>query len=76
MHRILKDKGTITLVTDDENYSIQMIDEFCQHPGFVSCYPEPYFLTHREDYGTSYFEALWREKGKYIRYHFFQKVSG
>jgi len=75
MHRILKDKGTITLVTDDEAYSWQMIEILGQHPGFVSCYPEPYFLTDREGYGTSYFEDLWREKGKTIRYHMYQKVA-
>lgn len=75
IYRILKPEGTITLVTDDPDYSDQMIEVMTSHSGFRSCYPEPFFETHREDYGTSYFEDLWREKGKTIRYHLFRKVA-
>jgi len=72
MVRILKPKGTITFVTDDPDYSILTIQEFQQHPNFESCYPEPFFTTEFPGYGTSYFEELWREKGKIIRYHRFR----
>jgi len=75
MFRILDEGGKVTLVTDDELYSIQMIEAFLRHPGFHSCVPEPYFFTQCDDYGTSYFEVLWREKGKSIRYHQFKKGS-
>jgi tRNA (guanine-N7-)-methyltransferase len=75
IHRILHCGGTVTLVTDDDIYSEQMIEVLGQHPGLISKYPEPYFLTHHEDYGTSYFEDLWREKGKTIRYHCYEKVA-
>ncbi|NGX57846.1 MAG: tRNA (guanine-N(7)-)-methyltransferase [Chlamydiae bacterium] len=75
IYRILKPEGTITLVTDDENYSIQMMEVLNSQPGFISCYPEPYFCTSREGYGNSFFEDLWREKGKGIRYLLYQKVE-
>jgi tRNA (guanine-N7-)-methyltransferase len=63
------------LVTDDLDYSSQMIQVLQQSPYFESCYPAPFFVTELPDYGTSYFEDLWRQKGKQIRYHQFRKKS-
>jgi len=71
--RILKKDRPITFVTDDPDYSELTIAEFLQHPGFESSYPAPYYITEKEGYGTSFFEELWREKGKKIRYHSFCK---
>jgi tRNA (guanine-N7-)-methyltransferase len=45
------------------------------HNGFTSYLPDPYFITDYPGYGSSYFDQLWREKGKIIRYHQFQKIS-
>ena len=73
--RILKSEGTITLVTDDVNYSELAIQEFGQHQGFESCHPAPFYVTELTNYGTSYFDELWREKGRIIRYHTFRKKS-
>lgn len=73
--RILKDKGTLTLVTDDEAYSQRMIEDVHLAGGFQSIFPSPYFSLEYPDYGTSYFEDLWRQKGKGIRYHEFYKVN-
>ncbi len=73
--RILKEGGTVSLVTDDEAYSEQMIDVFSSHPCFESCYEAPFYRGKREGYGSSYFEDLWRGKGKPIRYHLFKKVG-
>ncbi len=73
LERILKKGGTVTLVTDDESYSIEMIEAFNAHPGFTSIYPEPYFRTDWEEYGPSFFDELWRKKGKTIRFHQFRK---
>lgn len=75
MIRILKADGTLTFVTDDPDYSDWTIDAFSTHPGFVSCYEAPYYMTEQPQYGTSYFEELWRGKGKTIRYHQFQKKA-
>lgn len=71
--RILKRKGLATLVTDHANYSDQMIEVMMGIPSFSSVYSDPYFSSEKEDYGTSFFEELWRSKGKSIRYHLFQK---
>lgn len=74
--RILKPKGNLTLVTDDTNYSQIMIDVMHQSKNFKSAFPDPYFISDWEDYGTSYFEELWRQKGKEIYYHQFIKDLG
>lgn len=73
LHRILEPGGTLTLVTDDEVYSQQMIAVLRQEPGFHSSFPDPFYVHEVSGYGSSYFEDLWRQKGKVIRYHVFQK---
>lgn len=73
MRRILKPDGVITFVTDDPPYSEWTIDAFSKHAAFSSCYAAPYYLTELPEYGSSYFEELWRGKGKAIRYHQFKK---
>jgi len=72
--RILKKDGVVTFVTDDPDYSDWAIEHFNQNPGFSSCCPAPYYTNEQPEYGTSYFEELWRGKGKTIRYHQFRKV--
>jgi tRNA (guanine-N7-)-methyltransferase len=71
--RTLLPGAVFSLVTDDPDYSKKMLEEMLAHPGFESCHPDPYFITDLSDYGTSYFEQLWREKGKLIRFHQFKK---
>lgn len=73
MHRVLGNEGTMTFVTDDAVYSEWMIDKMQESQKFSSCYPQPYFSNECEGYGSSYFEQLWRDKGKTIRYHKFTK---
>lgn len=73
MERILKNEGKMTLVTDDATYSSQMIDVAKEHQTFHSLVGESYYTTDYPDYGTSYFEELWRSKGKNIYYHRFVK---
>lgn len=71
--RILKSEKLFTLVTDDPDYSILSIEEMQKSDSFISLHAFPFFTTHFEGYGTSYFENLWRNKGKEIRYHQFKK---
>jgi tRNA (guanine-N7-)-methyltransferase len=73
--RILKEGKNLTFVTDDAPYSEWFIDVISKQKHFVSVYPQPYFLTDEFDYGTSYFDQLWRSKGRSIRYHSFQKCK-
>ncbi|MBA2728677.1 MAG: tRNA (guanosine(46)-N7)-methyltransferase TrmB [Parachlamydiaceae bacterium] len=74
MSRILLPGGTVTFVTDDEQYSEWTIEIFSKSEIFSSDYPEPYYCLEWQDYGTSYFEDLWRQQGKIVRYHHFRKL--
>lgn len=71
--RILKEGCGITFVTDDPPYSEWFIQVMRAASGFKSRYADPFYTTDLPDYGTSYFEELWRAKGRQIRYHQFQK---
>lgn len=74
MGRILLPGGTVTFVTDDDQYSEWTIDIFANSAIFSSDYPEPFYTLECPDYGTSYFEDLWRLQGKPVRYHHFRKL--
>lgn len=71
--RILQTDKRVTFVTDDPDYSQEVIGVFLSDASFRSHYPAPFFSTDENHYGTSYFEELWRSKGKTIRYHRFLK---
>jgi tRNA (guanine-N7-)-methyltransferase len=73
LSNILKEGRALTFVTDDIPYSEEVIKVMGSHPDFLSTYPDPFFATEKEGYGTSYFDDLWRSKGRLIRYHHFQK---
>jgi tRNA (guanine-N7-)-methyltransferase len=66
--RILKQECSITLVTDDERYSDQMIDVFAP---WKSAFAPSRFVTELSGYGTSYFHSLWCQKQRTIHYHRF-----
>jgi len=79
--RILIPGGTVTVVTDDEVYSKQIIDKFhktlvepSMKEAFLSSYSSPYYIHELPGYGTSFFDDLWRSQGKNIHYHLFKKV--
>lgn len=71
--RVLQSGQHWTFVTDDPEYSMLLLEEMGACKEFVSSYPSPYYITEYPGYGTSYFEELWREKGRLIRYHRFCK---
>lgn len=73
--RMLQEGGAITLVTDDTEYRKVMIDVFRNSPDFESLFPEPYYIFNWESYGTSFFDELWRQKGKKIHFIKFRKVG-
>lgn len=85
-HRLIKDTfvqemwktlcvdGSVTFVTDDPTYSEEMISHMGRNPGFRSSLEAPHYTNHYPDYGSSFFEQLWRDKGKDIRYHHFRRV--
>lgn len=62
--RALKPGKTVTFVSDDPDYVTNTREVFQEHPRFTT-------LSVRNDdptYGTSWFETLWRRKGKDITY--------
>lgn len=73
--RILQEGKTFTFVTDDVPYSQWLIKVMSTHSGFVSLHPSPYYVNQLSDYGSSYFDELWRAKGREIRYHQYQKIN-
>jgi tRNA (guanine-N7-)-methyltransferase len=75
LSRILKKNGTITFVTDDPSYSEQTIQDTLRGGEWESVLPFPFYQTDWVDYGTSYFESLWKSKGLAIRYHRFRKKA-
>jgi tRNA (guanine-N7-)-methyltransferase len=73
MVRVLKPEGSLTLVTDDVEYSELAIVELTGNPALTSKHPDPYFIEELPGYGTSFFDSLWRERGRKIHYHQFDK---
>jgi tRNA (guanine-N7-)-methyltransferase len=71
--RILNPDGKMTIVTDDVDYSSEIIKVLNNHSQLISSFPDPFFTHELPDYGTSYFEDLWRQQGKTILYHQFLK---
>jgi tRNA G46 methylase TrmB len=73
VHRILKNNGTITCVTDDSGYALAMMKEFFK-PDMVKLFTSAYGPTEAlktelpKDYGTSYFDRLWLNGGKSQRF--------
>lgn len=74
LYRILCPGGTFTVVTDDIDYSENLGNLIKRHAAFSSSFASHY-TTHIEGYGSSFFDQLWREKGREIRYHLYQKLG-
>lgn len=73
--RIIKPNGTATLVTDDADYSQIMIDEMRANPHFISLFAAPYYVEASSEYGTSFFDSLFRSLDKTIHLHKFVRGS-
>ncbi len=71
--RIIAPNGEALLVTDDKTYCSQMIEEMLKSPLFKPCYPKPHYAEEYPDYGTSFFDSLWRKLGRKIHYIKFKK---
>jgi len=71
--RCLKNESSLTFVTDDAPYSDWFINVAGKEPLLRSQHPLPFYTLEYPGYGSSYFEQLWKEQGRSIRYHQFQK---
>ncbi len=61
-------RNTVTVATDSEEYGDQILNEM---QGWKATFQEPHFITEWPGYGTSFFETLWKQKGKTLRYYQF-----
>jgi tRNA (guanine-N7-)-methyltransferase len=68
LSRVVVKEGSATFATDDETYCGQMVSEMLESEVWDSTFPSPHFVHDWPGYGTSYFDTLWREKGKNIHY--------
>lgn len=74
--RVLANKQSVTFVTDDQDYLASTLNCFQSHSLFIPKFPYPFFTTVMPEYGrSSWFEQLWREKGKKIFYTQFEKIQ-
>ncbi|HNA62478.1 MAG TPA: tRNA (guanine(46)-N(7))-methyltransferase TrmB [Rhabdochlamydiaceae bacterium] len=73
--RTVKSSSTVTIATDDATYGNQISQEMRAIPQWISQFSDPYFVTEWQDYGASYFDSLWRSKGKEIRYFQFRRLD-
>lgn len=69
--RAVRPSGGFTFVTDDATYSHWMIEKMQNqkpHRPWEFAFEAPHYLSTWEGYGTSWFENLWREKGRQFYY--------
>ncbi|BAE81011.1 tRNA/rRNA methyltransferase [Chlamydia felis Fe/C-56] len=71
--RVLTEPGILILATDDKNYLLQAIQIMRQY--LSPTMEDPYYC-EVENYGNSWFETLWRSKGREIFYTEFVKKLG
>jgi len=74
LSEIVKEGSTAMFVTDDINYSEQMLAEMKKCSSWEPAFVFPYYRTDVENYGGSYFKRLWKSMGKKIRYIEFRKA--
>jgi len=72
--RVLEPGKPITIVTDNAPYSEAIIETFLENPLFRSAIEEPYYKVVSTEWGYSFFDSLFREKGFDIRLHTFSSL--
>lgn len=65
---VMQKDGKLTVATDDPAWAERICDAFAQVQDFPSAFSDPFYVTEWPNYGFSYFDQLWREKGKTIHY--------
>lgn len=75
MARVTQQNGSLCFVTDDPDYSLQMIRETRSSLNWQAQFPDPYYTLEWPGYGSSFFDTMWRAKGCTIRYHLFTRTS-
>lgn len=73
--RVMKEGAEALFVTDETLYHEKTRALFLKSGNFYSAFPEPYYTSSLPGYGSSFFENLWRSKGKTIYYQKWISVS-
>src|SRR3569832_2369420 len=73
--RTMKAGTFFTVATDDLLYGELLRDVTFSSGKWDPVFREPYYVTEWDGYGASYFDSLWREKGREIRYFQFLRKS-
>jgi len=68
LSRVVQRGGVSTLVTDDNDAKDWMAEASISSKRWEPIHEYPYFVSKLENYGDSYFDNLWRAKGKEIKY--------
>jgi tRNA (guanine-N7-)-methyltransferase len=68
MARACSPGALATIVTDHAEYTDRITQAMLANSLWAPCFPSPYYVTDYEGYGTSYFDALWRNQGISVRY--------
>lgn len=68
LEKILKKGAKATFVTDDSDYALEMLELFGKTQAMAPLLPTPHFTTSWDEYGSSYFDDLWKKKGRNIHY--------
>jgi tRNA (guanine-N7-)-methyltransferase len=68
MAKISKETGEVMVVTDDAPYSEQVLEEMKNSQSWKTLQSFPYYNTSMGGYGSSYFNRLWEEMGREIRF--------
>ena len=68
MARVSFPGAVATVATDHAGYTQQIVEGFLSNASWEPCFPSPYFVRDLEGYGTSYFDALWKEQNIPVHY--------
>jgi len=68
MARVSKRDAEVMIVSDHKEYVDCVCKEFLAHCDWAPKFASPYFVTEWDGYGASYFDSLWRMRGKTIHY--------
>lgn len=71
IHRVLQKESFVTLATDHLEYTKQFVRIVLENGQFSPTFPDHY-TTEWPSYGASWFEELWKTKGRQIYYTQFQ----
>jgi tRNA (guanine-N7-)-methyltransferase len=76
MARVCAAGAAVTIVTDHLVYATEIHLAMSESSLWESRFLQPFYTTQWENYGTSYFDSLWRGQGLPIHYMQYFKVGG